>query len=45
VDTATVAAQARERGLEGPQIGEQIQRSRTEVVAALLAQTSSASAA
>jgi tRNA nucleotidyltransferase (CCA-adding enzyme) len=48
VDTATVAAQARERGLEGAQIGEQIQRARTQVVGDLLAamaQTSSASAA
>jgi tRNA nucleotidyltransferase (CCA-adding enzyme) len=48
VDTAAVAAQARERGLEGAQIGEQIQRARTQVVGdllATLAQTSSASAA
>jgi tRNA nucleotidyltransferase (CCA-adding enzyme) len=36
VDTGLVAAQARERGLEGPQIGEQIQRARTRVVGDLL---------
>ncbi|HEX2546845.1 MAG TPA: multifunctional CCA addition/repair protein [Ramlibacter sp.] len=40
VDTATVAAQAREEGLAGDQIGERIQRARTQAV-----QTSSASAA
>lgn len=43
VDTATVAAQAREQGLSGEAIGERIQRARTQVVQDL--QTSSASAA
>ncbi|MDB5900003.1 MAG: cca [Ramlibacter sp.] len=41
VDTATIAAQARERGLEGPQIGEEILRARTHVVRDLLAPESS----
>ena len=36
VDTATIAAQARERGLTGEQIGARIQKVRTEVVADLL---------
>ncbi|MDB5861923.1 MAG: cca [Ramlibacter sp.] len=36
VDTATIAAQAREQGLTGEQIGARIQKVRTEVVADLL---------
>jgi tRNA nucleotidyltransferase (CCA-adding enzyme) len=43
VDTATVAAQAREQGLSGEAIGERIQHARTQVVQDL--QTRSASAA
>jgi tRNA nucleotidyltransferase (CCA-adding enzyme) len=43
VDTAAIAAQAREEGLLGDQIGERIQRARTQAVAEL--QTSKASAA
>src|SRR4051812_24653654 len=43
VDTATVAAKARDEGLSGEAIGERIQRARTQVVQDL--QTSSASAA
>ncbi len=43
VDTATVAAQAREQGLSGEAIGERIQHARTQVVQDL--QTSRASAA
>jgi tRNA nucleotidyltransferase (CCA-adding enzyme) len=45
VSTAEIAAEAQKLGLEGPKIGERIQRARTEAVAAWLAQTSSASAA
>jgi tRNA nucleotidyltransferase (CCA-adding enzyme) len=37
VDTATIAEQARERGLAGDQIGAEIQRARSEAVAASLA--------
>jgi tRNA nucleotidyltransferase (CCA-adding enzyme) len=44
VDTAAIAAQARERGLLGDQIGQQIQQARGQAVAQVL-QTSSASAA
>ena len=44
VDTGAVAGHARERGLAGDRIGEEIQRARTHAVAAAL-QTSSASAA
>jgi tRNA nucleotidyltransferase (CCA-adding enzyme) len=44
VDTAVVAAQAREQGLAGDQIGQRIQAARTHAVAHVL-QTSNASAA
>jgi len=44
VDTAAVAALAREQGRVGDQIGERIQRARTDAVALAL-QTTSASAA
>jgi tRNA nucleotidyltransferase (CCA-adding enzyme) len=44
VDTGVIAAQAREQGLSGEQIGERIQRARTHAVQQLL-QTSKASAA
>ena len=44
VDTAAIAAQARDQGLEGEQIGQRIQQARGQAVAAAL-QTSSASAA
>jgi len=44
VDTATVAAQAREHGLAGERIGERIHEARAQAVARVL-QTSSASAA
>ncbi|GAB3772631.1 multifunctional CCA addition/repair protein [Ramlibacter monticola] len=44
VDTAALAAQARDKGLQGEQIGERIQQARAQAVAASL-QTSSASAA
>ncbi|HET8744283.1 MAG TPA: multifunctional CCA addition/repair protein [Ramlibacter sp.] len=44
VDTAAIAARAREQGLGGERIGEQIQQARAQTVAAAL-QTSSASAA
>jgi tRNA nucleotidyltransferase (CCA-adding enzyme) len=43
VDTAPIAEQAREQGLQGDQIGERIQQARTQAVAQL--QTSKASAA
>jgi tRNA nucleotidyltransferase (CCA-adding enzyme) len=43
VDTAAIAEQAREQGLQGDQIGERIQQARTQAVAQL--QTSKASAA
>jgi tRNA nucleotidyltransferase (CCA-adding enzyme) len=44
VDTAGLAAQAREKGLQGEQIGERIQQARAQAVAAVL-QSSNASAA
>src|SRR5207244_6556146 len=43
VDTSVIAADARDQGLQGEQIGERIQRARVQAVAAL--QTSKASAA
>ncbi|MCC2633922.1 MAG: hypothetical protein K0S48_1808, partial [Ramlibacter sp.] len=42
---AEIAEAARDQGLEGPRIGERIQQARTEAVAAVLDQPSSASAA
>ncbi|MCE3271685.1 MAG: cca [Ramlibacter sp.] len=45
VSTAEIAEAARDQGLEGPRIGERIQQARTEAVAAVLDQPSSASAA